>query len=169
MGGLGFVVFHQSVFCMITVAVSSAVSAAAANRILYADATLKSYQWPIIGIVVLSIAFGLAPLLVFTPRLVEEKRAAWGRYTRFASEYVWRFEKKWLDARSSEDMLGSGDIQSLADIGGSFERMVDMRVVVLDRRAAISFMASAVAPLLPLLLTMMPLRDIVRILFKALI
>jgi len=169
MGGLGFVTFHQSVFAMITFAVGCAVSAAAANRILLGEATLKSYQWPIIGIAAFAVLFGLLPLLVFTPSLARTKRAAWGKYTRFGSEYVWRFEQKWMRQEGGEEMLGSGDIQSMADLGGTFDRMVDMRVLAIDRRAALSFLLAIVTPMLPLLLTMMPLRDIVKILFKALI
>ena len=169
MGGLGFVAFHQSVFSMITFAVGCAISGAAANRILYAGAALKSYQWPIVGIAAFSVLFGLLPLLVFTPRLARTKRLAWGRYTRFGSAYVWGFEKKWMDDKGSEEMLGSSDIQSMADLGGTFERMVEMRIVAVDRRAVLSFLSAIVGPMLPLLLTMMPLRDIVSIVFKALI
>jgi hypothetical protein len=168
-GGLGFITFHQSVFALITFAVGCAVSAAFANRILFAGAQLLAYRWPIAGIASFSVLFGLLPLLVFTPRLARTKRAAWGTYTRFASEYVWRFEKKWMCEGESEEMLGSGDIQSMADLGGTFERMVEMRVVAVDRRAALSFALAIVAPMLPLVLTMMPLRDIVKILFHALI
>jgi hypothetical protein len=169
LGGLGFVMFHQSVFALITFAVGCAVSAAAANRILYDGATLKSYQWPIVGIAAFSVLFGLLPLLVFTPRLARTKRAAWGKYTGFASEYVSRFEKKWMGSDESEEMLGSGDIQSMADLGGTFERMVEMRIFAIDRRIAMSFLLAIVAPMLPLVITMMPLKDIVKILFNALI
>jgi len=167
MGGLGFVAFHQSVFSMITIAVACSLSAAAADRILHGFATLVDYRNPIIAITLLSIAFGVAPLLVFTPRLVAAKRAGWGRYSRLASEYVWRFEQKWMPGPASDDLLGTGDIQSLADIGGSFDRMVTMRVFAIDRRLVFSFLFAAVVPMLPLLLTMMKLREIVGILFKA--
>lgn len=169
-GGLGFITFHQSVFALITFAVGCAVSAAFANRILYDDTvTLLSYKWLIVGIALFSVLFGLLPLLVFTPPLARTKRAAWGKYTQFASEYVARFEKKWMRDDESEEMLGSGDIQSMADLGGTFERMLTMRVFAIDRRIALSFALAIVGPLLPLLLTMMPLKDIVKMLFHALI
>jgi len=169
MGGLGFIAFHQSVFALITFAVGCAVSAAVANRILDHEATLRSYQWPLIGIAAFSVLFGLLPLLVFTPRLARTKRASWGKYTRFGSEYVWRFEKKWMGEGEPEELLGSSDIQSMADLGGTFERMVEMRIFAIDRQTAMSFALAIVVPVLPLLLTMMPLRDIVKILFHALI
>jgi hypothetical protein len=168
-GGLGFVAFHHAVFAMVTFAVGCAVSAAAANRILYADATLKSYQWPLIGITLFAVLLGIAPMLVFTPALVREKRKAWMEYSGFASNYVSAFEEKWLHGKSDEEALGSGDIQSLADLGGSFERMVQMKTFAVDRRLVLSFVIAAVAPALPLALTVMPLKEIVRILFKAMV
>jgi hypothetical protein len=169
-GGLGFVSFHHSIFALITLAVGCAVSAAAANRILYAGASLKSFQAPIIGIAAGAVIVGIAPMLVFTPRLLAAKRKGWSTYGRFASNYVWKFEQKWFtDGGTQEEALGSGDIQSLADLGGSFERLVGMQVVLLDRRLILSFLIAAAAPMLPLLLTVMPFKEIIRALIKALI
>ncbi len=166
MGGLGFVAYHQSVFCLITMSVACGLSAMAATRILHHLATLKDYQTPIIAITAFSITFGVAPLLVFTRPLLVAKRAGWGRYTRLASEYVWRFEQKWMPGPASEELLGTSDIQSLADIGGSFERMVTMRSFAIDRRLMMSFLFAAAVPMLPLLLTMMSPKEIIKILFQ---
>jgi hypothetical protein len=169
-GGLGFVAFHHSMFCILTFAVTCAVSAAAANRILYADATLASYKVPLILIMIGAVLLGVAPLLVFTGQLVRAKRRNWTTYSRFAGDYVWMFEQKWLGKQApGEEALGSGDIQSLADIGGSFERMIEMRPIAIDRRTLVSFLVAAAVPLLPLILTVMPFRDVVRMLMKAMI
>lgn len=167
-GGLGFVGFHHSMFAVLTFAVACAVSAAAANRILYADATLQAYKVPLIAITIACVFVGVAPMLVFTAHLVRTKRRSWMSYSRFAGDYVWMFEQKWMGKKTpAEEALGSSDIQSLADIGGSFERMVQMRPVAIDRRLLISFLVAAAVPVLPLMLTVMPLRDIVKMLVKA--
>ena len=70
---------------------------------------------------------------------------------------------------SKEQLLGTSDIQSLADIGGSFERVDHMKVMPFDRRTVMAFAFSAAAPMLPLLLTVMPLSDVIRFLLKAMI
>jgi hypothetical protein len=44
-----------------------------------------------------------------------------------------------------------------------------MRPLLLDRRLIISFLVAAVVPMLPLLLTIMPFKEIIRVLVKALI
>jgi hypothetical protein len=159
---------HTS-FAAVSLAASCVMSAAAANRILNEGASLKTFQSGLIGFVVLSIVVGLAPLFTFMKPLIRTKRRGLMKYGRFGSLYVLAFERKWLgeNAPPADAMLGSGDIQSLADLGGSFERLDNMRVIPFDRKTAMSLIFSAAAPMLPLLLTAMPLRDMVRLLFKA--
>ena len=66
-----------------------------------------------------------------------------------------------------DEILGSGDIQSLADLGGGFERLISLKPTPLDRSTVIAFALSAALPLLPLILTVMPLKEIVKTLVRA--
>ncbi|HEU4929003.1 MAG TPA: hypothetical protein VFU38_04175, partial [Candidatus Krumholzibacteria bacterium] len=170
-GGLGFVTIGHNAFTMCTFAMSAVLAAAAANRILYQGVALKEYQSVIIGIVVVQIVLGLIPLLVFTRRLVMAKRRGLLQYGELGSHYVQLFHRKWVEKEDPQDepLLGTGDIQSLADIGGSFERLQTMSAVPFDRRTVMVFAAAAAVPMLPLLLIVMPLRDMVRLLVKAMI
>lgn len=167
--GLGFINIGHIAFSIVSFAASCVVAAAAANRILYEGVSLKSYQSAIIGFLVVSIVLGLAPLLTFARSLVITKWRGILHYGRFASNYVRAFERKWVDpdAKPGEPMLGTADIQSLADLGSSFERLDRMRAFPIDRRTVIAFAAAAALPMLPLLLTEMPLREIVKLLLKA--
>jgi hypothetical protein len=168
MGGLGFVNVAHSSFSKISLAASCVISAAAATRILHEGVALKSYQSMLIGFVVLSITVGLVPLFAFLRPLLRVKRRGIMTYGRFGMSYVQAFEKKWLgEAAPKEPALGSGDIQSLADLGGSYERLDNMSVVPFDRRTVIGFAFAAAAPMLPLLLSVISLREIVSLLFKA--
>jgi hypothetical protein len=168
MGGLGFVAFHQTVFARLTLAASCGAAAAAANRILHSGADLNDHLWAVAAFTVLAVVIGVAPLLSFTAPLVRLKRRGIFEYGRVATDYVLSFERKWLGDRPPRDepLLGSGDIQSLADIGGSFQRVQGMKVALVDRRITLSFAAAAIVPALPLLLTSMPFKDIARLLIK---
>ena len=68
-------------------------------------------------------------------------------------------------ARADERLLGSGDIQSLADLGNSFEVVAGMRVVPVTKEAMFQLAMATVAPVVPLLLTMMPLEELLQKLF----
>jgi len=109
----------------------------------------------------------LGPLFVFTPQLEKTRRDGGREYGSLAHRYVREFDIKWLrgGAPPGEELIGSGDIQSLADIGASFERVQGMRLWPFGRTAVIMVVVATLAPLTPLLLTMMPLAELAKKLF----
>jgi hypothetical protein len=64
--------------------------------------------------------------------------------------------------------VGSGDIQSLADLGNSLEVVRTMRVVPVTRDAVLYLTAATLAPVVPLALTMMSLEELVKTLLGTL-
>ena len=105
--------------------------------------------------------------MVFTPQLARAKRQGLRDYGALAERYVREFEAKWLraGAPAGEPFVGSGDIQSLADLGNSYEVVRTMRLVPITKEAVLRLAAAPLLPLVPLLLTMMPLEELVRTLF----
>jgi hypothetical protein len=61
--------------------------------------------------------------------------------------------------------LGSADIQSLADLANSYEVVRTMRFAPFSTRAIVQLAAVTLAPVVPLILTMMPLDQLLKILF----
>ena len=61
--------------------------------------------------------------------------------------------------------MGSGDIQSLADLGNSYEVVRTMRIAPITKEAIFRLAAATLAPMVPLLLTMMPLEELLKMLF----
>jgi len=111
-----------------------------------------------------------APFLVFAPQLAQAKRTGLREYGTLAERYVREFDAKWLrgGAPADEPFVGSGDIQSLADLGNSFEVVQTMRVVPVTKEAFVQLVAATVAPVVPLALTMMPLEELLKKLFGVL-
>ena len=71
--------------------------------------------------------------------------------------------------RTGEPLVGSADIQSLADLAGGHDVLREMRVFPFSRQ---SFMVLAVVialPYLPLTLTMIPFEELVRRVFTKLL
>ena len=117
--------------------------------------------------VALVLCLFLGPLLVFSPQLARAKRRGLREYGTLAQRYVREFDAKWLrgGAPAEEPLVGSGDIQSLADLGNSFEVVRGMRVAPITKGTVIAIAAATLVPILPLTLTMMPLEDLLRKLF----
>ena len=74
------------------------------------------------------------------------------------------FDAKWLrgGAPADEPLIGSADIQSLADLGNSYQVVREMRIVPLKRDDVIRLVGATLAPIVPLALTMMSLEELLK-------
>ncbi|GAB4343827.1 MAG: hypothetical protein Kow0099_22610 [Candidatus Abyssubacteria bacterium] len=111
----------------------------------------------------LMLVIFLGPLLVFSSKLYEVRRKGLLEYGALADEYVRSFDRKWLRGKApeGESLIGSADIQSLADFGNSFEVMRKMRPFVFNLSTMISLAGAAAIPMVPLVLTEIPLNEII--------
>ena len=69
--------------------------------------------------------------------------------------------------RPEEALLGSADIQSLADLGNSFEVVRGMRSVPFTKEAVVQLAVLTLLPLLPLMLTMISFEELLEPLLKS--
>ena len=67
-----------------------------------------------------------------------------------------------------EPLLGTSDIQSLADLGHSYEMIRDMKVVPFSVQSILRIAVIMALPVLPVLPLAIPLKDILDILGRAL-
>lgn len=169
-GGLGFLAGTADALAPFAAAHGALLSGLIANRIFYVGASLTDFKAEIFIAVVVLVCVGLGPLLAFAPRLAQARRQGSREYGVLAARYVREFGAKWLrgGAPAGEPLVGSADIQSLADLGNSFEVVRTMRVAPFASRAILQLAAATVAPMLPLALTMMPLEELLRKLFGVL-
>jgi hypothetical protein len=167
-GGIAFVGEAQRFFGIIVFAFSVTSAGVLANGILYDHIPLQHFAPAIAAFVVISLIVVLAPLLVFSAQLVVTKREGMHHYGTLATEYTSAFNQKWIvgPRNPQDELLGSGDIQSLADLGNSFGFIDKMGYLPVGPRTPIHLIIAALAPLAPLLLTMMPLKDVLELLFK---
>jgi hypothetical protein len=161
-GGLSFLTMSGFAFAPMAVALSTLLSGIAAGKIFFEGATLVSFQTEFIAFVVLMIVIALGPLCVFSSHLMQAKLQGWHDYGELAGRYVEEFDRKWnrKDA-PDEELLGSADIQSLADMGNSYGFVAQMRFVPFDRSTLIALAGASILPLLPLALTIIPFNELV--------
>jgi hypothetical protein len=163
-GGIGFLGKGSVPFGIILFALSSVVSAAIASRILFAGATLEQFEFIYPALIVLALIIFTGPMMVFTPKLFRLKQDGLLRYGTLASHYTQAFDSKWANGINSaeEPLLGSGDIQSLADLGNSYELIRKMRVLPIELSDFIGIALPGVIPALPLAATVMPVGEILK-------
>ena len=166
-GGLGFLANTVYAFTPLAVAHGALLAGLIANRIFYLGAALPEFKIEIAVLVVFLMCVVLGPLLVFAPQLAQAKRTGNREYGTLAERYVREFDTKWLrgGVPGDEPLVGSGDIQSLADLANSFEVVRTMRIAPVTKEAILQLAAATLAPVVPLALTMMSLEELLKTLF----
>jgi len=167
LGGLGFLAGTVYAFTVLAVAHGAMLAGQLANRIFFLGASLLDYKIEIGLLVVYVLCLVFGPLLVFAPRLAQVKRLGLREYGKLAERYVREFDTKWLrgGAPADEPLVGSGDVQSLADLNNSFEVVRTMHMAPVTRDAVFRLAAAVLLPVVPLALTIMPLEELVKQLF----
>ena len=164
LGGFGFITGQVYAFSVLAAAHGALLAGFLANRIFFAGGALTDFKGEIGVLVLFMMIVVFVPLLVFVPQLAEAKRKGKREYGVLAERYVRDFDTKWLrgGAQPGESLLGSGDIQSLADLGNSYSVVKGMNISPVNKEDVLRLAAATLAPILPLFLTMMSFEDLLR-------
>ena len=168
-GGLGFLGTAHTSLGILAVALSSVLSAEAAFLIVFQQASIETFQVPFAAVLLFVELIFLGPLLFFTPILIRTRLTWLHDYGLLLTRYNRAFHEKWIlgQPATEEPLLGSTDIQSLADLGSSFEYLRGMKVVPFSVRVLFQLAIVTSLPCIPLLLLVMPISDVLKLLSKA--
>jgi len=170
-GGIGFLGKSSYAFGPILFAQGAVLSGLIASRVLYEGQSLISFKMDAAGLIGALVLFIVGPLVVFSPQLDRAKRSGSAEYGLLANRYVFGFENKWIRGGAPDmgELLGTGDIQSLADLGNSYSVIGEMRIVPFGILDVTRLAAVTAAPLVPLTLTIFSLEEVLTRLVKILI
>jgi hypothetical protein len=176
--GLGFLSETVIAFAPLLTAVSLLVTGVLSNRIKHQGAQLAEYKLEVGAIVLVGLLLVLAPPVVFTPSLWRLKRKALLEYGRFGSLRAAAFERHWLSALATTapatghrkieapgtEMTGEfpSDVEAMANFAAGYEVVRTMRSLPYGLHCVITLALATLLPLLPLLLTTVPLAEIVK-------
>ena len=139
------------------------LSSSYAEQIIYAGVPPAAFAVSFTAAVVGTTLLLTAPLLLFLPKLIDAKQRALLEYGTLAATYTRAFAAKWLptDPPPDEPLLGTPDLQSLADLGSSFDLIRQMTVVPIAKSQILLIAASAALPFAPLVLVAFPLDQLI--------
>jgi hypothetical protein len=157
--GLGFLSGSMFAFAPILAAQTMILAGMIGNRIWHAGAKLPNFKMEIAGAVLFLILTVVAPLTFFTLKLMFASRVAKRELGLLSSRYVDGFRRKCIKDSNGQyrSLLGSPDIQSLADLRSVFDTVSNMRLLPFSARTVARLAIIVSAPLAPLTLTMVPL------------
>jgi len=90
-------------------------------------------------------------------------------YGKLANEYTQDFDRKWVHGATTagaEPLLGTSDIQSLADMGNSFGFVNAMMIAPINKPLVLQLAAQAALPLIPVILIGTPAPELIKAVIK---
>jgi hypothetical protein len=168
--GLGYLEVAQTHFTALVLAISIVVSASFAEEIS-SGKTVFEVLYPAFALtLIVELALIFLPPCVFALKLRACQEKGLSDYVVFAARYVNDFEKKWLNASAipAEPLLGTSDLQSLADLSNSVGIVRNMRWVPVSTRLLVAVVIAALLPMLPLFLLKYPIAELAQRLFSKL-
>ncbi len=163
-GGLGLLGVVHVTLAPLNFAVILTLVATFVEEIWFGGMDVQRLVMPLTASIVGNSFALVAPLLFFTARLLEVKQRGVLEYGVIAQDYVVAFDAKWRLTRhgpQSEPLLGSADLQSLADLANSFDVIRGMRIIPMAGSQIVLLVAAAIVPALPLVLFVIPLDELI--------
>jgi hypothetical protein len=169
-GGLGFLGTISYAYGPVLFGQGAVLAGLIASRVLYHGDSLLSFKLQAVGFVVFFVCAVFAPLIVFAPQMARSRRNGLAEYGLLAQRYVEGFKEKWIVdyGSNSGELLGTGDIQSLADLGNSYTVLNEMRMVPFGLHDITRLAVATVAPMVPLLLLVWSPEEVITRVIKAL-
>jgi hypothetical protein len=163
-GGIGFLGEASTSFMVVLFAQAAMLSGLIASRVLFEGASAVDYRGHVLLFIVLLVATVIVPLFFFCQDIARAQREGLRRYGLLATALARDFERKWLGAQlpADEALLGNPDPSSLADLAGAGDIVREMRLVPFGLSSLLLLVGAAALPFLPLVLTVIPLTELLR-------
>lgn len=164
-GGLGFLSESLSAFSVFVFASTALTAGGLADFIIYEGDTITQHQWEIAGLILFLLLVIAGPMLSFIPKLYEAKENALFHYGALASRHIQYVDHKWMTGDVTKDDAGV-DFRAIAHMGSSVKAVRDMSLIPLYKEDMVKFMLAAALPFLPLVTTLIPMDELMKLLLK---
>jgi hypothetical protein len=164
LGGIDFLKRPSVAYgAVLLLAASGALCGGWETQILLDGTKIDTLRPLFIAFLLIGTIIVFAPLLVFVPQLFRARRRGRAEYGELVTDYSRQFQKRWMERPGHADLLGNSDFQSLADISGSYRENVDkMKIILFDLRDCVLLIVATLIPALPILLTQLPAREVLK-------
>ena len=160
-GGLGFLTLFPDIFTGFVFALSCVISSSLLKSMALMPVSSEFIWLVICGWVLLIILILFAPLLFFSTPMMRAREKALVEYGKLAQAHHHAFRAAWIKGRRRpEEILGSPDPSSAADLNAIVQAVLDMRIVPLNLAAFLQVLIAAVIPFLVVVISQIPLAEL---------
>ena len=159
-GGLAPLVRAHLSFVLVATALNASLSGALANDLLHGGATIADIRSQVAFYLVVSVLLIALPLAVFVRGLTRAKERGIIQYGRLAMDLTLDYDSRWQD--SDAKLLDTADPSAMADFGGDYDLVQQMKVYPLGLRQAMVAGVTLFVPFAFLALTQVSLSELVK-------
>lgn len=164
LGGLGFLILATQGLSLFAMAHGVLLAGWIASNVLIGKQVLTEFKGETALLLGFVLCITVLPLLAYMRPLLVTKRRGTFAYGALAAMYARDFDDKWIRSggKADEPLIGSADIQSMADMGSTYELVASMRSTPISVQLLLSMSIATLLPVAPLLLTIMPLEQLLK-------
>lgn len=171
MGGLGFLQKLPKAFVLVTLAMSAVLASRWIHDSLYHQIALETLKLPLLSFAVLWGLTVLAPLFVFSAKMISTRKRAMRDYSALLAEHGRLVHRKWILGQKvgEPDILDAPELGPSADIETIYAAVKNMRVIPIGKSCIMPIIVPIALPMIVVAATQIPLLKILTTLFKALV
>lgn len=171
MGGLGFLQKLPKAFVLVTLAMSAVLASRWIHDSLFHQIALETLKLPLLSFAVLWGLTVLAPLFVFSAKMISTRKKAMREYSALLSEHGRLVHRKWILGQNigERDILDSPELGPSADIETIYAAVKNMRMIPIGKSCIMPIIVPIALPMIIVAATQIPLMTILTTLFKALV
>jgi hypothetical protein len=169
MFGLGFLQFTPRAFTPFILAISSVVASVWAHDVVYHGVRVETL-WPAAAAFVgVMVVLQLAPLLGVLPVFAGARRQALEDYGALVARHGRLVHERWIEDRELSDtrLLEAPELGPVADTISLYDAVHRTSVVPIGRGTLVLVLAPVVLPLLVVVALQIPVREILKVVLKA--
>jgi len=168
-GGLGFVGYSPVAFVPVAIAVSTAVGSVLRYEALHSSFSRELLIMILVLWVVVVLLIFVGPLAIFCPKLSYLRRMGHLQYGSLAHLQAEQFHEKWVHSRQEhlDGLLAAPELEALSAMANTFDRLQGIKPLPIDRMTLIQVALAAAVPMLPVIMTQIPLKELLRIIVRA--
>lgn len=162
MGGLGFLSEMTNVLAGFAMVHGALLAAWLSTRVVLLGQPLNGFLVEVGAVVLYVLVIVLTPMLAFTLPMRQCRRKGVREYGELVTSFESQFEERWI-GKNSDGELGGGptDFRDLANLGRVYTHVEAMRGTSITQRNIVLIAIATLLPVSPLLLTVLPIEEIV--------
>jgi hypothetical protein len=171
MGGLGFLEKLPKAFVLVTLAMSAVLASRWIHDSLYHHIALDTLKLPLLSFAILWGLIVLAPLYVFSAKMISTRKKAMRQYSALLAEHGRLIHRKWILGQKvgEQEILDSPELGPSADIETIYAAVKNMRKFPIGKSCIMPILVPIVLPMVIVASTQIPFMKILTTLFKALV